>query len=220
MAVSVEWLGHCCFRLSGDSGPRILIDPFDETIGLHVPPFECDILLISHGHYDSAARHLVPPPYELVDSKGTTIAGNIAFNAFPWWHDQRQGKDFGSVLIFVFELEGMKIGYLSHIGAVPRQWVYENIQDLDIMFLPVGGIFTLGASDASYLAKQLKPKLIIPMHFKLPWLSFTLGPLSDFTRLMPDALKVDDWNVLIPKERLPETPTVLLMRHWPGVEVH
>jgi len=220
MAISVEWLGHCCFRITGNEGQRILIDPFDESIGLHVPSFECEVLAVSHSHYDSSARHLVPPPYEIVDSKGTTFAGGIAFNALPWWHDQRQGKDFGSVLIFVFELDGMKVGYLSHIGAIPRQWIYESLEGLDIMILPVGGIFTIGASDAAYLAKKLKPKLIIPMHFKVPWLSFTLGPLSDFLRLMPDTLKVDDWNVLIPKEKLPDSPTVLLMRHWPGVEVH
>ncbi len=217
MSITLEWLGHCSFRLVSNGGPSVLIDPFDETIGLRLPPYDCDILLISHSHYDTAAKHLVPPEYEAVRSKGTSLVKGLAINALPWWHDQRQGKDYGSVLMFHFELDGFRVVYLSHIGCVPRQWAIDELKGADICFIPVGGVFALGPKDAAELARELAPKLILPMHFNLRHLSFTLGPLSDFTKLMSDSLVVKDWRVEIEPEDLPSSPNVLLMRHWPGV---
>lgn len=216
MAVIVEWLGHCSFRLISGDGIRILIDPFDDTIGYKVPPYDCNILLISHHHYDSAARHLVPPGYSSADSKGTTLAGGVQITALPWWHDERQGKDFGSVLIFLFELDGLKCGYLSHIGSVPRRWMLEQLGGLDLCFLPVGGIFALGPRDAKYIVEEIKPRLIVPMHYQTRALSFSLLPLSEFTKLMPEIREESAWRVEVRKDDLPENPTVLLMHHWPG----
>jgi len=217
MAVTVEWLGHCAFRLRGEDGPSVLIDPFDDTIGHRVPQYDCDILLISHDHYDSSAKHLVPPGYDLIRAKGTTLAQGIAFNAFPLWHDERMGNDYGSVLIFHFELGGLTIGYLSHIGTLPRQWVLEKFLGLDICFVPVGDVVALGPADAAYLVKQLAPKIVFPMHFQTRPLTFTLLPLGEFLNVMPDKEQIDDWRVCIESDNLPDSPTVLIMRHWPGV---
>ena len=217
MSVTVEWLGHCAFRLINGDGLRILVDPFDDTIGYRVPPYDCDILLISHHHYDSAARHLVPPGYTLVDSKGTALVQDVQITALPWWHDERQGKDFGSVLIFLFELDGMKCGYLSHIGSVPRRWMLERIGKLDLCFLPVGGTFALGPRDAKYIVDEIKPRLIVPMHYHTRALSFSLLPVTEFTKLMPEAREEGGWRVEISATSLPDAPTVLLMQHWPGI---
>jgi len=216
MSLTVEWLGHCCFRLINEDGLRILIDPFDDIIGYKIPPYDCDILLLSHHHYDSAARHLVPADYELVDSKGATLVRGVAVQALPWWHDERQGKEFGSVLIFLFEFGGFRCGYLSHIGSLPRRWILEKIGELDLCFLPVGGQFTLGPQDAKHMVNELSPRLVLPMHFDTLALSFTLLPVTEFTKLMSEIREVKDWREEIGPDDLPDTPTVLLMRHWPG----
>ncbi len=217
MTLTIEWLGHCAFCLRGNDFPTILIDPFDETIGYHVPPYDCEILLISHDHYDSSAKYLVPPGYELVSEKGTTLSHGIAFNAFPCWHDDRQGKDYGSVLIYLFELDGLKIGYLSHIGMVPPQWLLDKIDKLDICFVPVGDSFTIGPGDARYLVGRINPRIVIPMHFNTKFLNFTLLPVTEFLKGMPEVYEVKDWRFEINRDELPESTTVILMRHWPGV---
>jgi L-ascorbate metabolism protein UlaG (beta-lactamase superfamily) len=219
MAICLEWLGHCCFRLRSENGTTILIDPFDESIGYQVPLYKCDILAITHTHYDSAAIDLVEKPYLIVDTKGTTLAADIAFNCLPWWHDGRQGKDYGSVLIVLFELDGFKIGYLSHIGSVPQSWLIDKLKGLDICFIPVGGTVALGPSDARFLIKEISPKWVIPMHFDATCLNFTLLPVTEFLKVSTDYKKVEDWRIWLNREELPEEPTVLMLQHWPGVSV-
>ena len=218
MAITIEWLGHCAFRLIQSDGLSILIDPFDQTIGYKVPDYSCDILVVTHSHYDTAAVHMVPDGYELVDRKGTTLVNGIAFNAFPLNHADHHGRNYGTVLVFHFELEGIKIGYLSHIGEYPKSWVIERLGQLDICFLPVGGQFALGPNDAKFLVRELGPKYVIPMHFNTRHLNFTLLPVTEFTKAMPDIHEVDDWRIELDSIDLPFRPTVLLMQHWPGVD--
>ncbi len=219
MAINIEWLGHSCFRLRGANGPSILIDPYDDSIGYRTPVYKCDILVLTHGHYDSSAVQLVDQPYELVNTKGTTLVRGIAFNGIPWWHDERQGKDYGSVLIVLFELDGFKIGYLSHIGTVPQTWLVEKLAGLDICFIPVGGSVALGPSDARFLLNEIKPKWIIPMHVDTRDLNFTLLPVIEFTKVMSNVYRSDDWQVNFELEDLPEEPSVMVMQYWPGVPV-
>jgi L-ascorbate metabolism protein UlaG (beta-lactamase superfamily) len=220
MATHIEWLGHCSFRIISESGLRILIDPFNETIGLKVAPYECDILLISHSHYDSSARHLVTTGYEEMSEKGSRIIEGITFKALQSYHDDRLGKDYGTVLVFIFELDGIKFGYLSHIGIRPKEAILDELKDLDICFVPVGGVLALDPTNARVLMNELKPKLIFPMHFSDRYLNFTLLGIGEFTRLMSKALgtrRIDNWIYEVNKEEFPEEPEVVLMQHWPGV---
>jgi L-ascorbate metabolism protein UlaG (beta-lactamase superfamily) len=219
MAITIEWLGHSCFRLRGANGPSILIDPYDDSIGYRVPAYKCDVLIITHTHYDSSAEQLVEGEYTVVNTKGTTLVGDIAFNAIPWWHDDSNGKEYGSVLVMLFELDGIKIGYLSHIGSVPQSWVLERLMELDICFIPTGGTIALSPLDAKYLVNEIKPKLVVPMHFDTRDLNFTLLPLTEFTKVMPNVMTVDDWRVELTPEEIPSETSALVMQYWPGVPV-
>lgn len=217
MGTTVEWLGHCAFRLVTADGIRILIDPFDEHTGFRVPRYEADILLLSHQHYDTQAEHLVSPGYELIQREGRSKAFGIEFSADSWWHDERQGRDFGSVLIWRFALEGVRFCYLSHVGSFPGEDLIKKIGRVDVLFLPVGGMFALGPGDARQMVDELSPGLVIPMHYKLEALIFDLLPLSEFTRLMPTIHNVPDWRLTVDQDSIPNSPIVLQMQHWPGL---
>lgn len=219
MATIIEWLGHCSFRIISESGVRILIDPYNETIGLKVAPYECDILLISHSHYDSSARHLVENGYEEMSDKGSRVIKGISFKALQSYHDDRMGKDYGKVLVFIFELDGLKFGYLSHIGIRPKAVILDELKNLDICFVPVGGVLALDPTNARRLMNELKPKLIFPMHFNDRYLNFTLLGIGEFTKLtsiVQGTRRINSWIYEVNKEEFPEEPEVVLMQHWPG----
>jgi len=216
MGVSIEWLGHCAFRLRRDDGLGVLIDPFDDTIGYRVPEYKCDVLLLSHLHYDTHAMHLVKPGFAVVRDEGEKRVRGILFEGFRWWHDERKGKDFGSVVVFEFVIDGIRFAYLSHIGTVPKKSLLERLGSVDVLFLPIGGMFALGPSDAKQVVNSVNPRLIIPMHFRTPSLRFDLLPLTDFTRLMPTIHTVQDWKVKVEAGQLPDSPIVLAMQYWPG----
>jgi L-ascorbate metabolism protein UlaG (beta-lactamase superfamily) len=218
MKTQVEWLGHCAFRIVSSTGTKILIDPFDETIGLRVSYYECDILLISHSHYDSSARHLVQPGFEEISGSGEFNIRGVKIKAFQTYHDDRLGKDYGTVLVFVIELDGMKFGYLSHIGARPKQAILDELKNLDVCFIPVGGVLVLDPNEAKQLIEELQPGYIIPMHFNDRDLNFTLLGIGEFAKAMLDIASIEEikgWVVEIDKESIPKSPTVVMMQHWP-----
>ncbi|MCX6645860.1 MAG: MBL fold metallo-hydrolase [bacterium] len=218
MKTQVEWLGHCAFRIVSATGTKILIDPFDETIGLRVPPYECDILLISHSHYDSSARHLVQPGFEEISGSGEFNIRDVRIKAFQTYHDGKLGKDYGTVLVFVIELDGMKFGYLSHIGTRPKQAILDELQNLDVCFIPVGGVLALDPNDAKQLIEELQPGYIFPMHFNDRNLNFTLLEIREFARAILDITSIEEinnWIFEIGRENLPDSPTVVMMQHWP-----
>lgn len=222
MPIILEWLGHCAFRIISQSGLRILIDPFDETIGFRVPRYECDVLLISHSHYDSSASHLVRPGFDEISAKGETFIWHVRFKALRSYHDDRLGKDYGQVLIFIFEVDGIKFGYLSHIGIRPKQAIMDELKGIDVCFVPVGGVLSLGPVDAKRLMDELEPKYIVPMHFNDRDLNYTLLDIGEFVKAIgqsAEILEIDDWVFDIDPQNLPDSPTVVLMQHWPGKPV-
>jgi L-ascorbate metabolism protein UlaG (beta-lactamase superfamily) len=214
MGLTIEWLGHCAFRLKRDDGFGVLVDPFDDTIGYRVPHYRCDILLVTHRHYDTQAVHLVEPGYTMLREPGVKRIRGIDFDGIPWWHDNKLGRDYGQVLIYKFTMDGIRFAYLSHIGTIPDPDILDRLGRVDVLFLPIGGMFALGPGDARQMVTLLNPRLIIPMHYKTPSLRFELLPLSDFTRLMPTIHSVLDWKVRIDPGMLPDSPIVLAMQYW------
>ena len=219
MPTQIEWLGHCAFRIVSSTGLRILIDPFDESIGLRIPPYECDILLISHNHHDSSASRLVRPGFKEISEVVDYAISEARIKAFKTYHDDRLGRETGTVLVFTIELDGLKFGYLSHIGDRPKQAIMDELKNLDVCFIPVGGVLALDPSQARQIITELKPALIIPMHFHDRFLNFTLLPISEFIKAMVQVAvieEVDNWVLSIRKETIPDTPTVVRMQHWQG----
>jgi len=216
MSVILEWLGHCAFRLSANGGPRILIDPYDDSIGYKMPDYGCDILLISHSHYDTSGVQHVPGKYSLIDSRGTTQVGDYTFKSYHGWHDKNNGRDFGECLIFSFHLDGLHWVYFSHIGDVPRDWILEELRPIDVAFIPVGGVFAMGPLEAKFLVDRISPRLVVPMHFDTKSLNFTLLPLVEFRKTMGEVWEVDDWKVSIDGAQIGSGPILLQMKYWMG----
>jgi L-ascorbate metabolism protein UlaG (beta-lactamase superfamily) len=201
----ITWYGQSCFKVQ--SGETILItDPFSKEIGLTPPRGQANIVTISHQHYDhnnvealAASNPFViegPGEYEV---KGVNIVGLEAF------HDQKEGKERGSNTVYVIEMEGIKICHLGDIGQLKldsRQ--IEIIDGIDILMIPVGGIYTVNGEEAADLINQIEPKIVIPMHYKIPGLTIKLEGLEDFLDEMGVSKKETVEKLAIKKKDLPE----------------
>ncbi|PJE69583.1 MAG: MBL fold metallo-hydrolase [Candidatus Staskawiczbacteria bacterium CG10_big_fil_rev_8_21_14_0_10_38_10] len=185
----ITWAGQSCFQINFSSAKNgsinIVIDPFDETIGLKPPSFPADILLVTHDHHDHNNVKAVkgepfvikgPGEYEV---KGVHINGILAF------HDDQQGKEKGENVIYVIEAEDMKICHLGDLGQ--RQLTDEQLEKIgsvDILMIPVGGTFTISAKEAQKIISQIEPKIVIPMHYLLPKLKVKLDDVDKFSKVM------------------------------------
>ncbi|MBI1984994.1 MAG: MBL fold metallo-hydrolase [Candidatus Wildermuthbacteria bacterium] len=187
--MQISWKGQACFQIAASKAKqeqvKIVIDPYEEAIGLRLSPLEADILLITHAHLDHDNKKAVkgdpfvianPGEYEV---KGAFIQGIASF------HDETQGKERGMNTMYLLEVEDMKICHLGDLGQkelTPDQ--LNAIGDVDVLMIPVGGVYTIGAKEASSIVSQIEPKIVIPMHYAIPKLKAKLEGPEGFLKIM------------------------------------
>src|SRR3990167_9042136 len=119
-SMKITWAGQSCFQISvsnsKDSQANIVIDPFDEKIGLKVPNFEADVLLITHDHHDhNNAKSVKGEPF-IVTNPGEYEKNGVFVQGIHSFHDDASGKERGANIIYVIEAEGMRICHMGDFG--------------------------------------------------------------------------------------------------------
>lgn len=182
------WYGQSCFQIliPKNKGEEIsiVIDPFSEEIGLKLPKLEADILLVSHQHEDHNNISGISGDYFLINGPGEYEVKNIFIQGISSFHDDSDGKERGENTIYTIEAEDLKICHLGDFGQKElTQEQLEAIGEIDVLMIPVGGVFTISAKEAAKIMSQLEPKITIPMHYWLPKLKIKLEGLDKFLKI-------------------------------------
>lgn len=170
--LSISWVGQSCFILRSDNGPTVVTDPPAASIGYTLPSVTADAVTITHNHTDHNNSAGVGGKFTLVDGRPTTTrqevaAGNLQFVLIPGFHDNTNGSVRGPNTIVRWNQSGLKIAHFGDIGQdqlTPAQLA--DLQNLDIIFFPAGGFFTVTPERAAAYVKELKPKVAILMHYR------------------------------------------------------
>ncbi len=185
----ITWAGQSCFQISVSNGKDhsadIVIDPFDGKIGLKVPNFSADILLVTHDHHDHSNADAVKGTPFLIESPGEYEAKGVFVQGIASAHDENGGKDRGINTIYIFEAEDMRFCHLGDFGQ--RQLTDEQLEkigSIDVLMIPVGGTFTIDSSGAQRVIGQIEPKIVIPMHYDLPKINVKLDGVDKFLKAM------------------------------------
>ena len=190
--MNLIWYGQSCFQLflkpNRDRQISIVMDPFSEKIGLKLPRLKADIVCVSHEHYDHNNVKAVSGPSSdkepfLINGPGEYEIENIFIQGIFSWHDNCQGRERGENTIYTIEAEDIRLCHLGDLGQRElTEEQLEKIGEVDILMIPVGGVYTIGASQASKIISQIEPRLIIPMHYYIPRLKIKLDPLDKFLK--------------------------------------
>lgn len=179
--MQITWYGQACFRLESKD-IRVLIDPFSKKIGLKEPRLNDAIMLVTHEHDDhnntenGGEAFTVRGPGEY-EKSGVQIVGISSF------HDATQGSERGLNTIYVIKFEDIKFCHLGDLGQNElTDEQIEMIGNVDILFVPIGGVYTIDGKQAVGIVKQIEPKIIIPMHYKVPGLSINLESPASFLK--------------------------------------
>ncbi len=177
--MNITWYGQSCFKLQ--SKDTILItDPFDKKIGLKPPFGAADIVTISHDHYDHNNFQTIKGEPFLVNNAGEYEIKKITVKGIDSYHDNKKGQERGSNTIFVIEIENINICHLGDLGQKNLEdGQLEKLGHIDILFIPVGGVFTIDWKDANNIISQIEPRIIIPMHYKIPGVTGDLLKLDN-----------------------------------------
>jgi len=184
--MNIAWHGQTCFRIISQQGKNgsvnILIDPPEKETGLRSPKLEADILLSTTNKKISNGAFLILGPGEY-DIKGTYIQGIPGFSNI----SQRKGEQniSNEITIYTIETGGMKICHLGMVGQEElKSEQLEEIGDVDILMIPIGGGRTVDARGAVKIMSQIEPKIIIPMYYRIPKLKTKLDGLDKFLKIL------------------------------------
>ena len=205
--MKIRWLGHASFLIEGQ-GVRIVTDPYDQ-IGIEFPQVEADVVTSSHDHFDHNAVDKVGGSPAVVRGAGTHRAAGVEFVGIETYHDETGGSQRGKNTVFCFELEGIRVCHLGDLGHRLDDATVSEIGRVDILMVPVGGTYTIDAGGAADVVEALKPRLVIPMHFRIPGLALPISDEGDFTRRFARVERVEELELTA--QTLPVEMTVYVL---------
>jgi len=212
--MKIKWLGHACFLITSGGGVRIITDPYAVGGSIRYAPVTeaADVVTVSHDHDDHNNVSAVQGKPEVVRGSGKKAAKGIQFKGIATSHDASQGTQRGSNTVFCFTIDDLKLCHLGDLGHVLSPGQITEIGAVDILFVPVGGFFTVDAAAASQVCDQLKPKVAIPMHFKTPKCVYPIAGVEDFLRGKKKVRKVAGSDVEFEHEKLPAATEIVLLQ--------
>jgi L-ascorbate metabolism protein UlaG (beta-lactamase superfamily) len=195
--MEITWYGHSCFLFKDKKGRKLLTDPFDNSVGYALPNENVDVVTISHHHFDHDYTESLAGVPNVLDKCGFFYSCDIPISGLPSYHDKDKGAKRGENILFVFEMDEFRLCHLGDLGHELYADDIDKLGKIDILFIPVGGNFTIDGKEASELAKRIKPHLIIPMHYKTPALSFPLESVENFVLHMKSGEKIHDHTLIV-----------------------
>jgi len=213
--MEITYLGHSSFKIKGKK-TTLITDPFDSTAtGLKFPKSEAGIVTVSHDHPDHNATSQVGGNPFIVNGPGEYEVQGVGIIGIPSFHDGEHGKLRGKNTIFHIEVDGVHILHLGDLGEMITDKEIEEAGKVDILFIPVGGHYTITAKEAVSIIKELEPLVVIPMHYNRSGLDQKvygeLTPISTFLQLMgkEDAVPVSKFSIT--KDKLPEQMELVVL---------
>ncbi|MDP2727422.1 MAG: MBL fold metallo-hydrolase, partial [Dehalococcoidia bacterium] len=128
-------------------------------------------------------------------------------------HDTSRGRERGKNTMFVFAVDGMRI---SHVGDLGHQLTDQQLAELgsvDVLLVPVGGFYTIDASEATRLVERLGPRVVIPMHYRTARCLFPISGVEDFIEGKKNVRKAATSEVELKKDTLPAEMEIIVLEH-------
>ncbi len=210
--MDITWYGQSCFRLR-DRSVAVVTDPYAKAGGLKLPRLTGDIVTISHDHADhNYAAGVKGDPF-VIDSPGEYEVKGLFVTGLGMFHDDKQGVERGRNTIYTYDFADAKICHLGDLGHAPTQTQVEEMGDVEVLLIPVGGKYTLDARQAVEVVSLIEPKIVIPMHYALPGMDTPIEGVEAFLKEMGlrDPERLESYSVT--SRRFPEETQVVLLEN-------
>ncbi len=212
--MEVKYLGHSSFSFKGKLA-TVVTDPFSsEKVGLKFPSTEADIVTISHDHPDhNETKNITGDPL-ILDLPGEYEKKAVRVTGFPSYHDKHEGAERGKNTLFKIEIDDISILHCGDLGHTLTDELLEEIGTVHVLCIPVGGHYTIDATDAVQVIKHVEPLLVIPMHYKMPGMTpmfDEITPVDDFLVKMGLTAEEKPKKLVLKLEELGEDMKTVVM---------
>lgn len=213
--MKIKYLGHAAFVVTSKAGTRIALDPYEAGAyggALAYPPIDetADIVLISHDHPDHGYVSALRGNPTVI--KGNICMADVKLTGLATFHDETEGSQRGRNMVFTMEVDGLRVTHLGDLGHPLSDEQVAQIGKPDILFIPVGGFFTIDAATATRIAERLSARIVIPMHYKTECCGFPIATVDGFLKGKPNVKKLGQ-EVEVSKEILPSITEVWVLKH-------
>jgi L-ascorbate metabolism protein UlaG (beta-lactamase superfamily) len=234
--MTIRWYGQSFFQITDSDGRKFAIDPHA------IPAFgrrfvEASFVIVSHPHDDHSLIEMIDVGVDEKSKERKHIAeadvyrgvteakpgkqdwktinekrGNIKIRNVATYHDTQNGLQRGKNSVFVIDVDGLTICHLGDLGHELTDAQVKAIGKVDILMIPVGGIYTINGEQAQAVMKQLKPRLyVLPMHYGVPGFDDLAGP-EEFLDGLKNVKKMPDTNEFtFPIDAKADAPTVVVL---------
>lgn len=164
--MKIEYFGHSCFKITFASGISVLTDPYT-GVGYELPTgLRADFVTVSHGHFDHNFVDGLAYAGEVLQTVGEYTRKDVRFIALQSNHDEKGGTLRGKNLVFIVEADGKRLCHLGDVGESCTPSFVEKIGKVDVLFIPVGGKYTIDAREAKCYVDAIGAKTVVLMHYK------------------------------------------------------
>ncbi|MBP2630371.1 MAG: putative Zn-dependent hydrolase [Firmicutes bacterium] len=164
--MKIKWFGQSCFMITSENGTKLVTDPYVNMLGYKLPEFEASIVTTSHNHKDHNNISAVKGSFEHIQGSGVFSKDGIKIKGVATFHDKVSGAKRGKNTVYTFNIDGIDVCHCGDLGHILSSNQIEELGNVDILLLPIGGVATINATNAVQVAKQLNPTTIIPMHYR------------------------------------------------------
>ncbi len=179
--MDISWLGHSCFSIKG-SNATVITDPYPPDLGYSLGKPTARIVTVSHQHPGHAYTQGIDGTPKVITRPGEYEIGSILIIGIATFHDAEGGVTLGRNTVYLMEVDEVSVCHLGDLGHVLTAGQVEELGNVDVLLLPVGGVSTINAPLAAKVVRQLEPKVVIPMHYKTPVLNRELEPVERFLK--------------------------------------
>jgi L-ascorbate metabolism protein UlaG (beta-lactamase superfamily) len=214
----IHWYGHAAFLIE-TQGLRIIFDPYrSPESGGYLPIDEgADLVVLSHEDnvYHSYLGQIVPP-FEIVKAlelpEGGEVIKGIRFETVHVFETPERKPD-EEVTIIHFRTEDMHVVYLGDLGHPLTEPEVAPLRGADIVLIPAGGTPTIDFPEVPPLLDAIRPRLVIPMHFKTRKINLNIKPVVRFLEVLPGdpVTRTGSSTFEVSRDTLPERREVVVL---------
>ncbi len=208
--MNINWLGHSCFVIKG-TRTTVITDPFSPDSGYSLGKAAGDIVTVSHqdaGHSNFSGVNGEP---KLISGPGEYEISGVLIIGMATFHDDEKGDKRGKNTVYLMEIDEISVCHLGDLGHALNDEQVEELDNIDVLMLPVGGTSTLNAAEAAEVVRQIEPKIVIPMHYQTDAYNGELEPVDRFLKEMGVTGLEPQSRLTITKSNLPLSTQVFLL---------
>lgn len=214
--MEISYLGHSSFKIRGKTA-TVVTDPYGEMGGKFPKDTTADIVTVSHGHGDHNQKDKVGGNPFVIEGPGEYEVKGVSVIGVFTWHDSEEGRARGANTAYVIEMDGLRLLHLGDLGHKLSEGQVSEIGPIDLVMVPVGGVYTLDAKTAAEVVRQVDPWVVVPMHYQQagldPKMFGSLTGVGEFLKEMGKDGVTAVPKLVISADRLPtELQVVVLER--------